>query len=53
MWCRAVLRRIEESGASTSVAVQGLQKDVAAEAAAQEEWRRKDRDKQIGEGGFS
>lgn len=47
---RTLLKTIEENGANTNVAIQDLQKDITTEAAAQELWRRKDRDKNIGAG---
>lgn len=46
---RTVLKKIEENGANTSVAIQSLQKDITKEAVAQELWRQKDKEKQIGE----
>lgn len=47
---RTLLKRIEVNGANTNVAIQDLQKDITMEAAAQELWRQKDRDKNIGAG---
>lgn len=47
---RTLLKRIEANGANTNVAIQDLQKDITMEAAAQELWRQKDRDKNIGAG---
>lgn len=46
---RTLLKAIGETGANTTVAIQGLQKDITTEAAAQELWRQKDRDKNTGE----